>query len=227
MARTFGRVLPWVAWRVGRRVIGRGDTVVIPTPRGATFGVLHAAEGARAALVMAGGAGGGIHGPAGIYEELAESLLREGVAGLRHQYRMPNRLAECVADVLAALEYLRGRGVERAALVGWSFGGAVVIEAGARSEIVVGVATVASQTYGTGSVGRLAPKALLLLHGTADRTLSDRCSRDLYARAREPKELVLYPADDHGLTRHSRQALEKLLEWSGGLLSASPTDRSR
>lgn len=184
-------------------------------------------EGASTALVMVGGAGGGIHGPAGIYGDLAESLLREGVAGLRLEYRMPNRLTECVADVLAGLEYLRGRGVERAALIGWSFGGAVVIEAGAQSEVVVGIATVASQTYGTVSVGRIAPKRLLLLHGTADRTLSDRCSRDLYARAREPKELVLYPGDDHGLTRHRRQVIEKLHEWSRELLSVSSTDGSR
>lgn len=184
-------------------------------------------EGASTALVMVGGAGGGIHGPAGIYGDLAESLLREGVAGLRLEYRMPNRLTECVADVVAGLEYLQGRGVERAALIGWSFGGAVVIEAGAESKVVVGIATVASQTYGTVGVGRLAPKRLLLLHGTADRTLSDRCSRDLYARAREPKELVLYPGDDHGLTRHRRQVIEKLHEWSRELLSVSSTDGSR
>ncbi len=188
---------------------------------------MHAAAGATAALVMVGGAGGGIHGPAGIYEVLAESLLREGVVGLRLDYRRPNHLGECVADVLAALEHLSGQGIVRAGLVGWSFGGAVVIEAGARSEIVVGVATVASQTYGTGSVSRLTPKSLLLLHGTADRTLPDRCSRDLYARAREPKELVLYPGDDHGLTRHRRQVLEKLLGWSRDLLSTSPTDGSQ
>ncbi len=176
---------------------------------------------------MVGGAGGGIHGPAGIYEVLAESLLHEGVVGLRLDYRRPNHLGECVADVLAALEHLSGQGIARAALVGWSFGGAVVIEAGARSEIVVGVATVASQTYGTGSVRLLAPKSLLLLHGTADRTLPDRCSRDLYARAREPRELVLYPGGDHGLTRHRRQVLEKLLGWSRDLLSTSPTDGSQ
>jgi hypothetical protein len=73
----------------------------------------------------------------------------------------------------------------------------------------------------------MAPKHVLLLHGTADRTLSDRCSRDLYARAREPKELVLYPGDDHGLTRHRRPVIEKLLGWSRELLSVSPTNGSR
>ncbi len=220
-------MLRWVAWRLARRVVGRGDRVDIPTLKDRVEGVLHAAEGATAALVMVGGAGGGIHGPAGIYEVLAESLLREDVVGLRLDYQRPNHLGECVADVLAALEHLSGQGIARAALVGWSFGGAVVIEAGARSEIVVGVATVASQTYGTGSVRLLAPKSLLLLHGTADRTLPDRCSRDLYARAREPRELVLYPGGDHGLTRHRRQVLEKLLGWSRDLLSTSPTDGSQ
>lgn len=82
--------------------------------------------------------------------------MRQGVAGLRLEYRMPNRLAESVADVLAVLEYLRERGVETAALVSWTFGGAVVTRAGARSELVVAVATVASQTYRTGGVDRLA-----------------------------------------------------------------------
>lgn len=208
-------------------MVGQGMRIDIPTQAGTTIGALHPAEGARSALVVVGGAGGGVHGPAGIYEELAEALLREGVLSLRLDYRMPNRLEGCVTDVLGGLQYLRERGVEHAALVGWSFGGAVVIEAGARSEIVVGVATVASQTYGTGNVGRLSPKSLLLLHGTADRTLPDRCSRDLYARAGEPRELVLYPGDDHGLTRHRRDVLEKLLDWSRRLLSSSPIDEFR
>jgi dienelactone hydrolase len=102
--------------------------------------------------------------------------------------------------------------------VGWSFGGAVVIRAGVREAAVVGVVTVASQTYGTEEVGLLAPKSLLLLHGTADRTLPDRCSRDLYARAGEPKELALYPGDNHGLDGHRGEMLEKLQSWSARLL---------
>jgi dienelactone hydrolase len=195
------------------------EEVGISTPRGTVRGVLHPPDDARGAVVMVGGAGGGIHGPSSIYEKLATSLQTEGAAALRLEYRIPNYLHECVYDVLAAIAALGRRGVDRAVLVGWSFGGAVVISAGAESEAVVGVATVASQTYGAGAVGELSPeKSLLLLHGTADRVLPDRLSRDLYARAGDPKELVLYPGDGHGLANHRSEMLEKLRGWSLDLL---------
>jgi hypothetical protein len=46
-------------------------------------------------------------------------------------------------------------------------------------------------------------------------------SQELYARAGEPKELVLYPGDGHGIERHSSGMLDKLHEWSKGLLLLS------
>lgn len=194
-------------------------TMEISTPRGAVRGVFHPARDARGTVVMVGGAGGGIKGPSGIYEKLATRLQSEGAAALRLEYREPNRLDDCVYDVLTALAALPRRGVDRAVLVGWSFGGAVVIGAGAESDAVVGVATVASQTAGAGAVGELSPeKSLLLLHGTEDGVLPDRLSRDLYARAGEPKELVLYPGDGHGIELHTAEMLEKLHEWSLDLL---------
>lgn len=104
-------------------------------------------------------------------------------------------------------------------LVDWSFGGAVVISAGAESDDVVGVATVASQTYGAGAVGEFSPeKSLLLIHGTADRVLPYGLSERLYAQAGERKKLVLYPGDGHGVERHRSEMMEKLPEWSGKLL---------
>jgi pimeloyl-ACP methyl ester carboxylesterase len=193
--------------------------VKIRTPRGAVSGLLHAAGDARAAAVLVGGAGGGVGGPSGVYGDLAGRLRSDGITVLRLDYRRPNDLPECTRDVLAALDALGRKGVERTVLVGWSFGGAVVISAGAASEKVVGVATVASQTYGTGSVGELSPeKNLLLIHGTADRTLPADLSRYLYERAGEPKELALYPGDGHGIRRHRREMLDKLHAWSRKLL---------
>ena len=176
--------------------------IAIPTARGPVPGRLHPVEGARGAVVMVGGSRGGTRGPAGVDAPLANRLRAAGIAALRLEYRQPNRLAACVADVVEAVAHLERQGMGRVVLIGWSFGGAVAISAGAASDTVVGVATVASQTYGTEAVGRLAPKALLLLHGTADRTLSDRCSRTLYARAHPPKELLLYPGGDNGFTGH-------------------------
>ena len=71
--------------------------------------------------------------------------------------------------------------------------------AGALSAEVVAVVAMSSQTYGTDLAPQLSPRALLLVHGTADKILPDVCSRDIYARAQEPKELRLYPGCRHGL----------------------------
>ncbi len=195
------------------------QAVEISTPRGTVRGVLYPVGGARGAVVMVGGAGGDITGPAGIYEELATRLQADGAEALRLEYRTPNHLDECVYDLLAGIEALDRRGVKQAVLVGWSFGGAVVISAGAASDAVVGVATIASQAYGAEAVGELSPeKSLLLVHGTADRVLPYELSERLYAQAGEPKELVLYPDDGHGVEHHRSEMLEKLHEWSRDLL---------
>lgn len=195
--------------------------VEIHTPQGVIRGLLRKAEGARGATLMVGGAEGGLDGPSGIYEPLAERLQKAGITALRLDYRLPNDLAECVYDVLAGIEAVRQQGVERVALLGWSFGGAVAINAGVASDMVVGVAAVACQTFGAEAVVDLSPKSLLLMHGTGDQMAPDICSRELYARASEPKELALYPGDDHGLTLHASEALDKLYAWSRKLLLIS------
>ena len=87
-------------------------------------------------------------------------------------------------------------------------------------DVVKGVCTVASQTYGTESVKYLAPKSLLLLHGTGDTCLNSYCSESLYAKAKDPKELVLYQGDNHGITHHSEEAKTKIMEWTTNLLQS-------
>lgn len=192
---------------------GSQEALEVSTARGTVRGVLYPVEGATDAVAMVGGAG--------VYEELATRLQAGGAAALRLEYRTPNYLEECVHDLLAGIEALDQRGIEWVVLVGWSFGGAVVISVGAASGTVVGVATVASQTQGADAVGELSPeKSLLLIHGTADRVLSYELSRDLYASAGEPKELVLYPDDGHGIEGHRPEMLEKLYGWSNELLTA-------
>jgi len=170
-------------------------------------------------MVMVGGAGGGTHGPGGSYEELGTRLQGDGVTALRLEFRRPNYLEECIYDVLSAIKGISGRGMDRVVLVGWSFGGAVVISAGAASEAVLGVATVARQTYSAGAVGKLAPeKRLLFIHGTADGVLPVDLSRYLHERAGEPRELVIYPDDSHGIDLLRSEMLEKLREWGLDLL---------
>ena len=198
---------------------GEGETLEIPTGRGTVRGILYPTKGMRGAVVMVGGAGGDITGPSGVYEELAVRLQTEDVTALRLEYRMPNELEDCVYDLLAGVRELGKRGIERIVLIGWSFGGAVVVSAGAASDLVAGVATVAGQSYGAEAVGELSPeKSLLLIHGTVDGVLPYEISQNLYARAGEPKELVLYPDDNHGMQGHRSEMLEKLHEYSGSLL---------
>ncbi len=191
---------------------------IIKTSRGEITGVLHPCEGESGAAIYVGGALGGLDGPASkIYVRLAEALAapeaEAGLTSLRLHYREPGEFEECVLDVVAGLSFLKGLGAQRVALVGHSFGAAVVIKAGELSEAVAGVAALSSQLYGTRSVDRLSPKALLLVHGTADGILDCAASKDIYERALEPKRLVLYEGVDHGLGSCAEELFELLRAW--------------
>jgi dienelactone hydrolase len=192
----------------------------IMTPRGKVTGLYHLAEGATGAVVMVSGALGGVAGPSGVYPALAGQFLAAGIAALRLDYREPGNMNECVHDLDAGLDELRRRGVKRLALVGWSFGGAVVIGSGVAHGDVLGVATLASQTAGTDAVSRLAPRSLLLLHGTADQVLPDWCSRYLYVEAGEPKRLILCEGDGHEFSRGRAEVAWILFEWASALFAS-------
>jgi hypothetical protein len=193
--------------------------LVIRTSRGDLIGALHPCEGEPGAAVFLGGALGGLDGPAnGLYPALARELAdapgRPGtLTSLRLHYREPGEFEECVLDALGAVSFLKGIGARRVALVGHSFGAAVAIKAGELSDLVVGVAALSPQLYGTRSVQRLAPKSLLLVHGTADRILDCAASQDIYDRALEPKRLVLYEGADHTLVQCRDELLALLQDW--------------
>jgi alpha-beta hydrolase superfamily lysophospholipase len=190
------------------------ETVRLHTDAGSIDTRYHPAETGDAAVLWVFGAGGGLGGPAGgLYPRLAAQLAPQGIASLRLDYRRPANMIPCVLDVLVGIAYLGTRGRSRVVLVGHSFGGAVVIAAGAVSPEVIGVAALSSQTAGAGQVGSISPRPLLLMHGTADEILPDRCSRDLYRRAGEPRRLLLYEGCRHGLDQ-CRDAIDRdLLIW--------------
>ncbi|RPJ51465.1 MAG: alpha/beta hydrolase [Chloroflexi bacterium] len=161
-----------------------------------------------------GGAGGGLSGPAaGMYPRLAKQLVVEGVDSLRLDYRRPNHLSACVLDTLIGAAYLQKLGYRRLVLVGHSFGGAVVITAGAQLSGVVGIVCLASQNAGTELAHELSPRAILLLHGEADGVLNAYCSQDIYMRSREPRQLILYPGCGHGFDECRNEADRDILRW--------------
>ena len=191
------------------------EALTLNTNQGGIVARLHPAAAGAPAVVWVGGAGGGLDGPAwGMYPRLAERLVAQGVASLRLHYRHPNELEECVMDTLLGAEYLAQQcGYRHVALVGHSFGGAVVIAAGALSPTVTAVVAMSSQTYGTDLAPRVSPRPLLLVHGTADEILPDACSRNIFERAQQPKELRLYPGCRHGLDECRDQVDEDVVNW--------------
>lgn len=199
--------------------------VTLRTNRGDVETRYHPAPGATRGAVCVGGAGGGLEGPArGLYPEACRRLQREGVAGLRLHYRRPNDLEQCVLDTLLGVEFLAEEGVERVALVGHSFGGAVVITAALFSDRVRAVVPMSTQTYGADLAPRVAPRAMLLVHGTNDTVLPDDCSRHVYQVAGEPKELMLYPGAGHGLDEVREELLDLLVRWIPAHLGPDDAD---
>ena len=191
-----------------------GIPVTLHTTRGDIRAAYHQSPQPRAAVVWVCGARGGLEGPAdGIYGALAEELLPEGITSLRLDYRNPNDLNESMLDTLAGVSFLAGLEYSSVALVGHSFGGAVVISAAPFSENVKAVAALSSQTYGAQNASQVSPRSLLLVHGQADTRLVPHCSQQIYEWAREPKELVLYPGAGHGLRECKDELHDLLREW--------------
>ncbi len=190
------------------------ESVELGTNGGMIPCILHNTGDGDAAVIWVGGAGGGLAGPAsGLYPRLADRLVKENIASLRLDYRYPNELASCVLDTLIGVAFLDIIAKTHVALVGHSFGGAVVITAGVENDNVIAVAALSSQTYGTMRVYELKGKPLLLMHGQADEVLPDYCSREIYGRAGNPKEIKLYPRCGHGLDACREEVDRELYGW--------------
>ncbi len=208
---------------VGQPIEGQqGEPIILRTTRGDIGCLFHNVPGDDRAVLWVWGARGGVDGPAdGIYGLLAEELTSQGIASLRLDYRQPGVLHESVMDTLAGVSFLKGTGHEKIALVGHSFGGAVVIAAAPFSPQVVAVASLSSQTYGAQNAAEVSPKPLLLLHGANDMRLSFTCSETIYQWAQEPKEIRLFPGAGHGLQECKEELHQLLGQWLAEKLGAS------
>jgi pimeloyl-ACP methyl ester carboxylesterase len=139
--------------------------------------------------------------------------MEQGITSLRLNYRRPNDFPECILDVLAGVTFLDRSGYGPVVLVGHSFGGAVVIAAGAASQHVGGVVSLSPQTYGAHMAGLLSPKPLLVVHGKGDTRLPYTCGVQIHEWARDPKELVLYDGAEHRLEECAEELEALLQEW--------------
>ena len=201
-----------------------GEGLEFRTSRGNFRGILHGAADSHHGVVWVCGARGGFGGPGpGTYARLAEKFREQGITSLRLDYRSPGDLGECALDLLAGIAFFKGTGHDPVVIVGHSFGGAVVIAAGAGSSHVKGVVSLSPQTYGADGASRLSPKPLLVVHGKSDTRLPYSCAQQIYQQALEPKQIVLYEGAEHRL-EECREELEELLsDWIPATLAVPVT----
>ena len=187
------------------------------TARGLLTALVHEPTGSSAvpaAIVMCGGAMGGLLGPGhGLYHALGERWSARGVRGVRIGYRTPNDLDRCAHDLACGVEWAHDAGAERIVVMGHSFGGAVAIRtAVVMPASVVGVVTFATQSAGCEVAGALDGRPLLLFHGDRDELLPPESSH-LVQTIAGSGDVVLLPGDGHVLARSDAAITERLDSW--------------
>jgi len=176
-----------------------------------------------AALVLCGGAMGGLLGPAeGLYHRLGLEWAERGVAVVRVSYRTPNDLDACTMDVAAAVQLVHGAGADRVVVMGHSFGGAVAVRVGVGLDpIVRGVVTFATQSAGCEPAAGLQGRPLLLFHGERDEILPPESS-EMVRMLAGTGELVRIPNDGHLLAKSGEVLWERLEQWLPSTLALDP-----
>jgi uncharacterized protein len=182
----------------------------------------------RAAVVLAHphtGYGGTMHTKA-VYQA-AKALRRIGCAVLRFNFRGAGASAGTfsngpgeVDDFRAALDVMAGRHPDRPLWAGgMSFGSWVAMTVGAddpRVSTLIGIAMPIAR-YDFDVVAR-STKPKFFIHGERDEICPLNEIREFYARAAEPKELVVIDAADHlfdGKVSEVADAIEDLLgDWN-------------
>jgi pimeloyl-ACP methyl ester carboxylesterase len=193
--------------------------VTLQTSRGEIALRYYELLGADRGAVFVGGAGGGWDTPGRgrLFPDLCADMANSGIAAVRVRFRRPAVLEQAALDVLAALHFLRGEGIASAAVVGHSFGGAVVAQAAAHAGDIIAVHAVvalSTQSYGVDALGELPARcAALIIHGTDDEVLPPTCSRYAYELAHEPKRLRLHAGTRHGLDEAADEIRDEVRDW--------------
>jgi hypothetical protein len=204
--------------------LARQEVVIAPTLRhlevftlrGLLTVIWHGDPDAEAAVVLGGGAMGGLLGPAdGFFHWLGEELGApgSGIGVLRVGWRRPNDLDLCTLDLLAAADLAARAGAGRFVTGGHSFGGAVAVRAGiAMGDWTRGVVTFATQSAGCEEAGGLlAP--VRAYHGDRDELLPVMASEALCHLAGGEAEVVVCTGAGHLLTEAGAQLRDEVPAW--------------
>lgn len=189
--------------------------VELITDRGEVSCRFYKVDSNKLSVIWVGGVGGGWDTPAEeLYPDLSEKLKENGIASLRIRYRYPHDINESLYDVITGIKFLENVGASKIALVGHSLGGAVVIQAAALSSSVKTVVTLAAQSHGSDSASSFPQgTSLLLIHGSDDPVLPSNCSKQVYNKAHDPKEIVILTGNGHCLDESSEKVHQIVYDW--------------
>lgn len=137
----------------------------------------------------------------------ADLLAHEGYVALTYDFRGygdsggERAIDDIWRDLLAAIEFLRGRGVSRVVLIGASMGGTASLVAAARDDVAGVVTLSGASTF----MGLLAPpealraiaepKLFLAAEGDGSAAAT---AQHFYANSPPPKRVEIVTGDDHG-----------------------------
>ncbi len=204
--------------------LARQEVVISPTMRhlevftmrGLLTVLWHGDPDAEQAVILGGGAMGGLLGPAdGLYHWLGDELAApgSGIGVLRVGWRRPNDLDLCTLDLLATADLAARAGATRFVTGGHSFGGAIAVRgAMAMGDWTCGVVTFATQSAGCEEAGGLlAP--LRAYHGDRDELLPVLASEAVCQLAGGPAEVVVCAGAGHLLSEAGDQLRAEVPTW--------------
>ncbi len=192
------------------------EFVCIETSRGKVECKYYTAEEADRGIVLLGGAGGDFQTPADhLYPRLGDYFKEVGISSLNVKFRKTGNLAESITDILVGIEFLKSENIKTFGLIGYSFGGAVSVQAAFNETDVKTIVLISTQTSGLNPISFL-PKetSVFIIHGEEDEIIPPELAVQIYEQAHEPKRIEIFDTGaSHNLDEIADEIYEEVRDW--------------
>jgi len=144
---------------------------------------------------------------------LAEKLQKEGVSSLSLDFRgygnsKKGSTNKKSLDILGAVDYLKGEGFKKIAIVGGSMGGAAVLSAlDIKTDVVIKKVVLLAPAGGVGIASKSINKLIIV---SKNEGLFTRVNK-IYNDSSQPKELKIYPGSFHAQHMFKAEYSDKLI----------------
>jgi Predicted hydrolase of the alpha/beta superfamily len=146
---------------------------------------------------------------------LSEYFKETGVSSLNIKFREVGNLAESVIDVLVGIEFLKSENIKTFGLIGYSFWGAVVVQAAFNETNVKTIVLISTQSYGIAPISFL-PKetSVFVIHGEEDEVIPPEIAVQVYEQAHEPKRIEIFDTKaSHNLNEIADEIYVEVKDW--------------